>query len=107
MPGLEDNENGSLRGNFSLVARTLLSLSLAPSLESIFLEKPLLYTAGYLFHRLSIYHQDASTLSTWINIGGLKLHLSREREIKSRTYGIIVVRLDRYEIWIVARRQVE
>lgn len=33
-----------------------------------------------------------------------KLHLSREREIKSRTYGIIVVRLDRYEIWIVARQ---
>ena len=68
MPGLEGNEKGWLRENFSAIPLSLslflslslsLSIHVASSLESIFLEKPLL--RAYLFHRLSIYRQDVST----------------------------------------------
>ena len=69
MPGLEGNEKGWLRENFSAIPLSLslflslslsLSIHVASSLESIFLEKPLL--RAYLFHRqFSIYRQDVST----------------------------------------------
>lgn len=60
MFGLEGNEKGWLCKNFSAIALSLsLSIHVASSLESIFLEKPLL--RAYLFHRLSIYRQDVST----------------------------------------------